>query len=211
MNVITIADLQNGLQYLRSNPHFLLRAALNAARLRFGAPMDAVRWLIGRLAGRKLPQDFQIEAMPPGLRVSATAEVMGTPIFVSAVITVEDVTLATDSARVRLRVTDLAVKPPDGSPVAQMVMMMDLGKPGDLLGFLPMKPPMIVSAQGDQFVLDLLQLPKLARNARAKAIVAAVSEILAVRELLTEDDLLVVGLKAMPRNLLAALGHLRGA
>lgn len=211
MNVITIADLQNGFQYLRSNPHFLLRAALNATRLRFGAPMDAVRWLIGRLAGRKLPQDFQIEAVPPGLRVSATAEVMGTPIFVSAVITVEDVTLSTDSARVRLRVTDLAVKPPDGSPVAQMVMMMDLSKPGDLLGFLPMKPPMIVSAQGDQFVLDLLQLPKLARNPRARAIVAAVSEILAVRELLTEDDLLVIGLKAMPKNLLVALQHLRGA
>lgn len=211
MNVISLDDLQKGFAYLRGNPHFLLRAALNAARLRLGVPMDAVRWLIDRLARGKAPRDLMIEAVPPGLRVSATAEVMGTPIFVSAVIYIEDVVLASDSIRVRLRVNELAVKPPEGSPVASMVMMMDLTKPGDLLGFLPMKPPMIVGAQGDEFVLDLLKLPKLAKNPRARAIVAALSEILAVRELATEDDLLVLGLRAMPSGLLAAISHLRGA
>lgn len=209
--MITLDDLQNGFSYLRSNPHFILRAALNAARLRFGVPMDGVRWLIDKLARKKLPKDLRIEAVPPGLLVSATAEVMGTPIFVSAVISVEDVTLAADSIRTKVRVRELVVQPPEGSPVASMVMMMDLSKPGDLLAFLPMKPPMILSAQGDLFVLELMKLPKLANNPRARSIVAALSEILAVRELQTEDDLLVIGLRAMPKGLLAALAHLRGA
>jgi hypothetical protein len=43
-----------------------------------------------------------------------------------------------------------------------------------------------------------MKLPKLANNPRAAKIVAALSEILVVRELQTEDDLLVLGLRAIP-------------
>nr|MBP6609281.1 hypothetical protein [Deltaproteobacteria bacterium] len=92
-----------------------------------------------------------------------------------------------------------------------MLMMMDLSKPGDMLAFLPFRPSVILSAQGDEFVLDLMQLPKLKHNPLAQRIVAAVSEILTIRELGTEDDMLVIGLRATPSGIVSALGHLRGA
>ena len=72
-----------------------------------------------------------------------------------------------------------------------------------------MKPPMIISAHGDLFVLDLLKLPKLAKNPLARRIVAAMSEVLSVKELATEGDLLVLGLGTSPLGFMAAIGHLR--
>ena len=134
---------------------------------------------------------------------------MGAGLQISAVIYVDQVTLAMESVRIHLRVRDLSIKPPAGSPIGSMLSMMDLSKPGDLLGFMPVRPALIVDAHGDEFVLELMKLPKLASNPMAHKIVAALSEVLASKELVTEDDLLVLGFKAMPLGLLNALGHLR--
>ena len=209
MKVITLDDVQSGFSYLVSNPTYLLRSVVNAARMRIGVPLDAVQWLLGKAARGKLPPDLKLEAVPPGLRVSATADVMGAAMFVSAVITVEQVLLGVDSLRISLRVRELAIKPPADSPIASMLAMMDLTKPGDLLAFMPTKPALILSAQGDLFVLDLLKLPKLAKNPLARRIIAALSEVTAVKELGTEGDLLVLGLRAIPLGIMAAVGHLR--
>lgn len=209
MKVITLDDLQRGFAYLASNPTYLLRSAVNAARMRLGIPLDGVKWLLGKAARGKLPPDLRLEAVPPGLRISATANVMGAAMFASALLTVEQVVLGVDSLRVSLRVRELTIKPPPESPIASMLMMMDLTKPGDLLGFMPMKPPMIISAHGDLFVLDLVKLPKLAKNPLARRIIAAMSEVLSVKELATEGDLLVLGLGTSPLGFMAAIGHLR--
>ncbi len=209
--MITLQEIQQAFAYLVSKPDYLLRSAVNATKLRFGLPMDAVTWLLGRLSRGKLPEDLSLVAMPPGVRFAATFNVMGTALFVSAVVSVETVQLSSDNIRVSLRVRELAVKPPPDSPMTAMLMMMDLSKPGDMLAFLPFRPSVILSAQGDEFVLDLMQLPKLKHNPLAKRIVAAVSEILTIRELGTEDDMLVIGLRATPSGIVSALGHLRGA
>ena len=211
MKVITLQEIQQDFAYLVSKPDYLLRSAVNATKLRFGLPMDAVTWLLGRLSRGKLPEDLSLVAMPPGVRFAATFNVMGTALFVSAVVSVETVQLSSDNIRVSLRVRELAVKPPPDSPMTAMLMMMDLSKPGDMLAFLPFRPSVILSAQGDEFVLDLMQLPKLKHNPLAQRIVAAVSEILTIRELGTEDDMLVIGLRATPSGIVSALGHLRGA
>ncbi len=209
--MITLQEIQQAFAYLVSKPDYLLRSAVNATKLRFGLPMDAVTWLLGRLSRGKLPEDLSLVAMPPGVRFAATFNVMGTALFVSAVVSVETVQLSSDNIRVSLRVRELAVKPPPDSPMTAMLMMMDLSKPGDMLAFLPFRPSVILSAQGDEFVLDLMQLPKLKHNPLAQRIVAAVSEILTIRELGTEDDMLVIGLRATPSGIVSALGHLRGA
>lgn len=209
--MITLQEIQQAFAYLVSKPDYLLRSAVNATKLRFGLPMDAVTWLLGRLSRGKLPEDLSLVAMPPGVRFAATFNVMGTALFVSAVVSVETVQLSSDNIRVSLHVRELAVKPPPDSPMTAMLMMMDLSKPGDMLAFLPFRPSVILSAQGDEFVLDLMQLPKLKHNPLAKRIVATVSEILTIRELGTEDDMLVIGLRATPSGIVSALGHLRGA
>jgi len=209
--VITLQEIQQAFAYLVSKPDYLLRSAVNATRFRFGLPMDAVTWLLGKLSRGKLPEDLSLVAVPPGVRFSATFNVMGTALFVSAVVSVDGVQLSAESIRVNLRIRELQVKPPADSPMAAMLMMMDLSKPGDMLAFLPFRPQVILSAAGDEFVLDLIQLPKLKTNAMAKRVVAAVSEILTIREFATEDDMLVIGLRAMPSGIVSALGHLRGA
>lgn len=209
MTVLSLNDVQNGFAYLLSHPEFLLRCVINAARMRIGVPLDAVNWLLHKLASGKLPPDLMLTAEPPGIRVSATVEVMGTRLGLAATLTVEQVLFSLGSVRVELRVRDLSIKPQGDSPMVQMLSMMDLSKPGDLLSFMPMRPPMILDAQGDLFVLDLMKLPKLARNDMAQRIVAALSEVLAIREFATEDDLLVIGLRAMPLGLMSAVGHLR--
>jgi len=211
MKVITLQEIQQAFAYLVSKPDYLLRSAVNATKLRFGLPMDAVTWLLGKLTKGKLPDDLSLAAVPPGVRFAATFNVMGTALFVSSVVSIESVQLSVDSVRVTLHVRELVVKPPADSPMGSMLMMMDLSKPGDMLAFLPFRPTVILSAQGDEFVLDLLQLPKLKHNAMAKRIIAAVSEVLTIRELGTEDDMLVIGLRAMPAGVVSALGHLRGA
>ncbi|HMY57118.1 MAG TPA: hypothetical protein PKI49_00985 [Pseudomonadota bacterium] len=211
MKVITLQEIQQAFAYLVSKPDYLLRSAVNATRFRFGLPMDAVTWLLGKLSRGKLPEDLSLVAVPPGVRFSATFNVMGTALFVSAVVSVDGVQLSAESIRVNLRIRELQVKPPADSPMAAMLMMMDLSKPGDMLAFLPFRPQVILSAAGDEFVLDLIQLPKLKTNAMAKRVVAAVSEILTIREFATEDDMLVIGLRAMPSGIVSALGHLRGA
>lgn len=209
MTVLTLSDLQNGIAYLASHPEYLLQCVVNAARLRFGIPLEGLHWLLDKLARGRLPQDLELSAEPPGLRVSATADVMGAKLAIAATITVESVLLSAESIRLQVRVRDLKIKPPADSPIAAMISMMDLSKPGDLLNFMPMRPPIVLDAEGDLFVLDLMKLPKLARNPLARRIVAAASEILAIRELGTEQELLVVGFRAMPLGFLAALGHLR--
>lgn len=209
MTVLSLSDVQSGFSYLVSHPEFLLRSLINAARMRLGVPMDAVNWLLHKVAAGKLPADLMLTAEPPGIRVSATLEVMGTRLGLAATLTVEQVLFSLGSIRVELRVRDLSIKPQGDSPMVQMLSMMDLSKPGDLLNFMPMRPPMILDAQGDLFVLDLMKLPKLARNEMAQRIVAAMSEVLAIREFATEDDLLVIGLRAMPLGLMSAISHLR--
>lgn len=209
MKILTLRDIQQGLSYVMARPELLVRAVVNAARLRCGIPLDGVMWLLEKVTRGRLPPDLSLQPVPPGLRVSATVPVMGAGLQIAAVIYVDQVQLSMESVRIHLRVRDLSIKPPAGSPIASMLAMMDLSKPGDLLGFMPVRPPMIVDAHGDEFVLDLMKLPKLAANPMAHKIVAALSEVLAVRELVTEDDLLVFGFRAMPFGALAALGHLR--
>src|SRR5690606_37255670 len=85
--------------YLMRHPEEVLRAVKNTFLLRFGVPLDALRWLASRAGGKKAPKDVQIEAVPPGIRVGATLDLMGAIVRASAIIYIEDVRI--DSQQVR--------------------------------------------------------------------------------------------------------------
>ena len=86
--------------YVKAHPEELLRALRNALALRFGVPIVALRWLAGRVKGKKAPKDIEIEAVPPGVRVAATIDLMGTPVRASAVLFVERVSASPDELRI---------------------------------------------------------------------------------------------------------------
>src|SRR3954465_10678425 len=77
--------------YLKDHPEELWRLLRNALAMRFGVPLAALRWLAVKGGGKKAPKDVQIDAVPPGVRLSASLDLMGTPVRASGVVYVERV------------------------------------------------------------------------------------------------------------------------
>ena len=204
-----LAAVQSGVSYLRSNPMYLLAAARNAARLQLSVPLDLVRWLIERRPRGKGPERIEVYAAPPNLGVSLTVDLYGTKIDVSAQIGVEGVENMAEALQIQLRVSDLQVQAPPGSPAAMMVQSLDLSRPGNLLNMMPKRHAVLVEARDDLFVLDLLRVQKLANNESLRRVLAVLADTVRVTQMTTEGDLLVVGFSANLLSLPAALTRLR--
>jgi hypothetical protein len=92
--------------------------------MRIGLPLDALRWLAAQAKGRRAPKDVEIEAVPPGLRVAATVDAMGTPLLASFVLIIEQVRVNAAELRFEVRVADVHVKVLDetsDSPLAGLL------------------------------------------------------------------------------------------
>jgi hypothetical protein len=207
------AMLQAAVGYVRKNPDEVVRAAVNATGLRFGVPIATLRWFAGQLTGSKAPKDVEISSAPPALRLSAVVDAMGTPVRASAAIKIDEVTLTEDSLRVgvRLREVKLALVGDSESPVATLIKSgaLDLSKPGNLVKFIPKRPPAVVEADGDRVVVDLMKVPKLASDPRIRRALGVLSPVLGIRAIETDRDHLYVKLRATPAGLPEALGKLR--
>ena len=195
--------------YVRANPDELVRAAVNAATLRFGVPLAALRWLASQLlTGKRAPKDLSITSDPPALHLSAIVDAMGTPVRASGSIEVLAVDISPESVRITLRAYDvsLAMAGESDSPVATLIKSgaLDLSKPGNLVKFLPKRPPVIVDAEGDRLVLDLLKAPKLASNPNFRRALAVASPLLGIRRIETDTSHLYVALKATPSGVFEA-------
>ena len=201
--------LRDGLQFLKSHPLFLVQAARNAARLEISIPLDLVRWFVERRPAGKGPERIDVAAAPPAVGVGVTLDLYGTKIDVSTNVAVEAVDNLVDGLRISLRVRDLQVKAPPGSPAAMMVGALDLKRPASLLKMMPLPLPALVEARDDLFVLDLLKVPKLGNNPTVRKLVAALADVARVRDVRTEDDLLIIGLALNPLALPQALLKLR--
>jgi hypothetical protein len=208
------AILEAAVDYVRKNPDELVKAAVNAAGLRFGVPIAALRWLSSQAKlGKKAPQDIEIGSTPPALRLSASVDAMGTPLRASAAIRVDEIDLAPDQLRVGIRLNEvkLALIGDSDAPIATLIKSgaLDLSKPGNLVKFIPKRPPAIVEADGDRIVVDLMKVPKIAENPRLRKILSIVTPVINVRKIETDRDHLYVALKATPRGLMQAFTALR--
>jgi hypothetical protein len=208
------AVLNAAVDYVRKNPDELVKAAVNAAGLRFGVPLAALRWMTSQATlPRKAPRDIDIGSAPPAIRVSLSVDAMGTPVRVSAAIRVDEIDLSPDAMRVGLRLSDvkLALLGESDTPVATLIKSgaLDLSKPGNLLKFLPKRPPSVVEAEGDRVVIDLMKVPAVAGNARLRSALAVLTPVVNVRAVETDRDHIYVALRASPRGLPQALAAFR--
>lgn len=207
------AMLKAAVDYVRKNPDEVVRAAVNATGLRFGVPLATLRWFAGQVTGAKAPKDVQISSAPPALRLSAVVDAMGTPVRASAAIKIDEVTITEDTLRIGVRLRDvaLALAGESDSPVATLIKSgaLDLSKPGNLVKFVPKKPAAVVEAEGDRIVVDLMKVPKIARDPRIKKVLGVLSPVLGVRAIETDRDHVYVKLRATPAGLPEALGKLR--
>lgn len=209
------ALLNAAVDYVRKNPDEIVRAAVNAAALRFGIPIVALRWLTSQAKlPKKAPRDIDIGSAPPALRVSLSIEAMGTPVRASAAIRVDEIEISPDAIRLGLKLSDvkLALLGESDSPVATLIKSgaLDLSLPGNLVKFLPKRPPAVVEADGDRIVIDLLKVPAMAGNGRLRRALQIVSPVVSVRTVETDRDHIYFALRAMPRGLPRALAALRG-
>src|SRR5690348_11206759 len=96
--------------YLKEHPEEILRLAKGALGLRFGVPIDALRYLAREFGGgTKAPKDVVIEAAPPGIRLGATVDAMGTPLRVMLVIYVEELDVTPEQIRIGVRIDGLTL------------------------------------------------------------------------------------------------------
>jgi hypothetical protein len=210
--VLSIAEAV--VAYLRAHPEELMRVVKNAVGLRFGVPMAALRWALGRQKGPRAPTDLEISAVRPGIRVAGSFEVMGTPLRGSAEIFVEDVRMSGDELRLDIRLKNLQLKVIGDhieSPLAALLRSgaLDLSKPGNLLAFMPKRPAMLVSAKDDRLSLDLMRHPKFAADARLRKLLAMVVPFVAVRAVEAENDHLDFTLRAFPEGVAGAVVSVR--
>ena len=207
------AVLSAAVGYLRKNPDEVVKAATNATSLKFGVPLASLRWLAGQIQGKKAPKEVEIDSTPPALKFSAVIDAMGTPLRAGASIKIDEVHISAESIRVGIRLRDvkLAVLSDVESPVSMLVRSgaLDLSKPGNVVKFLPKKPPAIVEAEDDRIVLDLMKVPKIAANKALRKALSVITPVLGVGAIETDDDHLYVKLKATPAGLGEALGALR--
>ncbi len=209
------AILTATVDYIRKNPDEILKAAVNAAGLRFGIPLAALRFLTAQAKlPRKAPKDIEIGSAPPALRLSLSVDAMGTPLRASFAIKIDEIDLSSEAMRVGMRLSDVTLKllGDSDAPVATLIKSgaLDLSKPGNLVKFLPKRPPAIVEAENDRIVLDLMRVPAIANNAGLRRALQIVTPMLSVRAIETDRDHLYVALKASPRGLPQAIAALRG-
>ena len=201
--------------YIRKNPDEILKAAVNAAGLRFGVPLAALRFLSSQAKlPRKAPKDIEIGSAPPALRLSLSVDAMGTPVRASFAIRIDEIDLSPQAMRVGIRLSDVSLKllGESDAPVATLIKSgaLDLSKPGNLVKFLPKRPPAIVEADGDRIVLDLMQVPAVASNFMLRRALEIITPMLNVRAIETDRDHIYVALKASPRGLLQSFAAVRG-
>jgi hypothetical protein len=202
--------------YIRRNPDELVRAAVNAAGLRFGIPLAALRYLSSQAKlPRKAPKDIEIGSSPPAIRISLSVDAMGTAVRASAAIKIDEIDLSPDAMRIGIKLSDvkLALIGESTSPVATLIKSgaLDLSKPGNLVKFLPKRPPAIVEADEDRIVVDLMMVPAIAGNQGLRRLLAIVTPVVNVRAVETDRDHLYVAFRASPRGLPRAFAALRGA
>ncbi|MDI1430587.1 MULTISPECIES: hypothetical protein [Polyangium] len=201
--------------YLKEHPEEIVRALRSALGLRASIPMDALRYLAREFVpdNKKAPKDIVIEAAPPGVRIAATVDAMGTPLRASLILHIEEIAISLTEMRIGVRIEGLTltVLGDSSSPLAGLLKSgaLDLSKPGNLVAFMPKRPPMLVEAKDDRLTLDLMKVPKIAENPKVRRYLSIVLPVASVRAIRTKDDHLDVHLKANLGGLSQAIAAAR--
>ncbi|MCB9593785.1 MAG: hypothetical protein H6719_13715 [Sandaracinaceae bacterium] len=198
--------------YLRRNPGEIGRAVRNFIGLRWGLPVDSLRWLMEQAAKGGKIEDPVITEVPPGLRVTASVDLMKTPVRASAVVYIDRVVLDPEQIRMVVRLEEIWVEVIGDAttPVAALLRSgaLDLSKPGELAKYMDL-PPVIVEANDNKLTLDLMREPKIGENPIVRQALSIVTPMVTMHGIEADDDHLNVVFRAFPRGMTEAAGALR--
>ncbi len=199
--------------YLRMHPEEIGRAVRSALGLRFGVPLAALRWL-GQQAERSGKiEDFQIDSVPPGIRLSGNLDLMNTPLRAGAIIFVERIVFNDEELTVALRLEEVMLKlnGDSDSPVAALIKSgaLDLSNPGTLVNFMPGRSPVLAEANGNRIVLDLMRDPKIGRNPLVRRAVSLLTSFVTLHGVESDTKHLDIAFRALPTGLGGAARSVR--
>jgi hypothetical protein len=197
------AVLQATVSYLRSHPEEILRLLRNALGLRLGVPIAGLQWLAGRSDGG--PKDVEIDAQPPGIRMAATVDLMGTTVRAATTVFVERLRFSDDEAKLEVRLENTTMKVLDDAqtPVAALIKSgaLDLTKAGNLAAHLPKISRLLGESTGNKLVIDLLKHPAIGKNKGVRRALGLLTSIVTVHGVETDEGHLDVLFRAFPRGI----------
>ena len=199
--------------YLRSHPEEIGRAVRSALGLRFGVPLAALRWLGEQAERTGKVEDFQIESVPPGIRLGGNLDLMNTPIRAGAIIFVERVVFNDEELTVALRLEEVQLKlnGDSDSPIAALIKSgaLDLSNPGTLVNFMPNRSPVLAEANGNRIVLDLMRDPNIGKNPLVRRAVSLLTSFVTLHGVETDRKHLDIAFRALPSGLGGAVKSVR--
>ncbi len=199
--------------YLRTHPEELGRAVRSALGLRFGVPLAALRWLAQQAERTGKVEDFQIDSVPPGIRLAANVDLMHTPVRAGAIVYVERVVFNDEELTVALRLEDVSLKlnGESESPIAALIKSgaLDLTNPGNLVNFMPNRSPILAEANGNRIVLDLMRDPNVGKNPLVRRAVSLLTSFVTLHGVETDTRHLDIAFRALPTGLGGAVRSVR--
>lgn len=199
--------------YLRRHPAEVGRFVRSLIGLRLGLPIDLFRWLGEQAEASGKAEDIQVDAVPPGVRVGATVDLMKTTVRASAVVYVERLLLTGEQLRMEIRLENVALDlvGTSDTPVAMLIKSgaLDLSRPGNLVKHMPDLPPVLVEAEGNRIVLDLMRHPKIGGSRTVRNAVSLATSLLTVHGVETDEQHLDVSLRAFPDGVFHAAREVR--
>lgn len=199
-------------KYLAEHPEELARVVRKALSLRLGVPLAAVRWAATRRTGPRLPSDILVEAVPPGLRATATLQLMGARMRAASTVFVERVRLTPEELRLELRFSETQLTPlgESRSPLGALIQSgaLDLSKLGDLVALMPKRPEWLLEAGGDRIVVDLRRHPALSTQ-RADLLLRLITPVVTVTAIGADSEHLDLKLGLFQGGVRAAYSSIR--
>ncbi len=211
-NALPMEALRRGAAYLLGNPSELFTVVRGAAGFKVVIPIDALRWVLGKVVrGKRAPRELTLGTAPPALHIGALVEVMGNGLRAGADITIDSLEISLDALRVELSINNLSLEAENPqSPMAQMVKAIDVTKPANLMSFIPKKPAALVEAVGNRVVLDLMRIEKLAANPTVRKVLGIAAPLLGRIQISTDTDHLIVAVHPGVAGVVSAISAIRG-
>lgn len=199
--------------FIARRPSEVGRALRSLVGLRLGFPIELFQWLGEQAEQSGKAEAVAFEPVPPGVAVAATVSMMNTPVRAKATVFVERVQMGGQELRLELRVEEvtLALQGESDSAVATLIKSgaLNLSHPGNLVKHLPNKPAVLVEADGNRIVLDLMRHPSVQQRRRLQEAIGLVTSFLTIHGVETDEEHLDVRLRALPGGVFHAVRQVR--
>jgi hypothetical protein len=183
----------------RLEPDQALRLIAQVLGGRISIPLAVLRARLAPL-GEKVSLD--IETAAPGLRVRGQARALGAPIRFAARLDADGVHIEGERRTVCVQISEAELTTDDDAPgpLADAIRngLIDTANPATLIGNMMALPEMIVRAQGQEVIVDLMRIPAIERDEMLSAAIAAATSYLCITGIQFADDAIELRLGVLP-------------